>query len=96
MSHDEIEEEVDVLGDNVGILASGQLRALGTPIFLKNRFGVTYHLSPVCEQMKTKKATSLVEKLLPVQRFWLLSVATSLSVSPGWREAWFVHTSDAL
>ena len=32
-------EEADALGDDVAILANGMLRAMGTPLFLKSRFG---------------------------------------------------------
>ncbi|KFM23420.1 ABC transporter A family member 2 [Auxenochlorella protothecoides] len=38
-------EEADILGDTVGIMARGQLRALGTPLRLKQRFGSGYQLS---------------------------------------------------
>lgn len=38
-------EEADVLGDHVGVLISGRLRALGTPLFLKERYGSGYNVS---------------------------------------------------
>jgi len=38
-------EEADVLGDRIGIMARGRLRALGTPLRLKQRFGTGYRLS---------------------------------------------------
>ncbi|KAJ3158388.1 hypothetical protein HDU86_002854 [Geranomyces michiganensis] len=37
-------DEADHLGDRVAILASGQLKAAGTPAFLKESFGVGYTL----------------------------------------------------
>lgn len=40
-------EEADRLGDSVGVLANGRLRAIGTPMFLKRRFGSGYQLSVV-------------------------------------------------
>ena len=40
-------DEADVLGDRVAILAHGRLKCLGTPLFLKNRFGVGYHIDIV-------------------------------------------------
>ncbi|KAG9305342.1 hypothetical protein G9A89_007837 [Geosiphon pyriformis] len=38
-------EEADVLGDRIGVMAHGQLRALGTSIHLKNRFNIGYRVS---------------------------------------------------
>jgi len=56
-------DEADILGDRIGIMASGQLVCLGSSLFLKNRFGVGYNLtmvkknnevnSKVCEYLKT-------------------------------------------
>jgi ATP-binding cassette subfamily A (ABC1) protein 3 len=37
-------DEADILGDRIGIMASGKLTALGTSIFLKSKFGVGYNL----------------------------------------------------
>ena len=37
-------EEADALGDRVGIMSSGLLVALGTPLHLKTKFGVGYQL----------------------------------------------------
>lgn len=38
-------EEADILGDKIGIMARGHLRALGTSVHLKQRFGSGYQLS---------------------------------------------------
>eukprot|EP00666_Eupelagonemidae_sp_cell4sb_P015056 gene15056-11578_t len=38
-------EEADRLADSIGILSAGKLRAWGTPLFLKNRFGAGYQIS---------------------------------------------------
>ena len=37
--------QADVLGDKVAILANGRLRAVGTPLFLKARFGTGYEIN---------------------------------------------------
>ena len=37
-------EEADALGDTIGILAGGRLRALGTSLYLKSRFGKGYEV----------------------------------------------------
>lgn len=44
-------DEADVLGDRIGIMAHGQMKCLGSPLFLKNRFGAGYKLTLV----KSKK-----------------------------------------
>ena len=38
-------EEADLLGDRIGIMAEGELRCCGSPLFLKRRFGQGYTLS---------------------------------------------------
>ena len=38
-------EEADVLADRVAILSAGRVSALGTPQFIKKKFGVGYHLA---------------------------------------------------
>lgn len=37
-------DEADVLGDKIAIMAEGKLKCLGSPFFLKKRFGVGYRL----------------------------------------------------
>jgi ABC-type multidrug transport system ATPase subunit len=37
-------DEADVLGDRVAIMSHGRLRCVGSPLWLKARFGVGYHL----------------------------------------------------
>lgn len=37
-------DEADILGDRIGIMKSGKLTALGSPIFLKSTFGAGYNL----------------------------------------------------
>jgi ATP-binding cassette subfamily A (ABC1) protein 3 len=40
-------DEADILGDRIGIMAKGKMTALGTSIFLKNKFGLGYNLTVV-------------------------------------------------
>ncbi|MFN3496663.1 MAG: ABC transporter A family member, partial [Hydrogenophaga sp.] len=40
-------DEADLLGDRIGIMADGELRCCGSPMFLKARFGVGYNLTLV-------------------------------------------------
>lgn len=56
-------DEADILGDRIAIMADGELRCVGSSLFLKNRFGVGYRLSfvqaqRVCE--RTGKPMSAV------------------------------------
>ena len=54
-------DEADVLGDRIGIMHAGRLTTLGSSLFLKNKFGVGYHLSLTTEGKKSK---SLVDPFL--------------------------------
>lgn len=38
-------DEADVLGDRVGVMHTGSLKCIGSPLFLKNRYGVGYDLA---------------------------------------------------
>ncbi|KAF1328335.1 hypothetical protein FI667_g6955, partial [Globisporangium splendens] len=38
-------DEADILGDRIAIMADGELKCVGSSLFLKNRFGVGYRLS---------------------------------------------------
>ncbi|CAN8004388.1 unnamed protein product, partial [Ixodes hexagonus] len=37
-------DEADVLGDRIAIMANGRVRCMGSPAFLKQRFGTGYHM----------------------------------------------------
>jgi len=39
------QEEADLLGDRIAIMAKGKIRCLGSSLELKNRFGVGYHIA---------------------------------------------------
>jgi ATP-binding cassette, subfamily A (ABC1), member 3 len=59
-------DEADVLGDRIAIMATGKLKAAGSPFFLKKHFGVGYHLvcvkGPTCN---SSKVTNLLQKYIP-------------------------------
>jgi len=38
-------DEADYLGDKIGIMGEGELKCLGSPIYLKNKFGKGYNLT---------------------------------------------------
>lgn len=54
-------DEADILGDRIGIMTRGSLTCLGSPLFLKNRFGVGYNLTMV---KKSKEPNSKVGEYL--------------------------------
>ena len=37
-------DEADILGDRIAIMAEGDVQCIGSPLFLKNRYGVGYNL----------------------------------------------------
>ncbi|XP_049519507.1 cholesterol transporter ABCA5-like isoform X4 [Dermacentor silvarum] len=59
-------DEADILADWKAILCKGKLRCAGTSLFLKNRFGIGYHLTMVVDQ-GTDKAhmNQLVQQFVP-------------------------------
>jgi ATP-binding cassette subfamily A (ABC1) protein 1 len=49
-------DEADLLGDRIGIMAEGELRCVGSSMFLKNRYGAGYNFTLVKEQTETGTA----------------------------------------
>jgi len=81
-------EEADALCDNIGIMASGRLRCLGTPLHLKHKFGSGFQLAvtylgskdAVIEFVQALvKNAKLVEAKLKVLRFLLPREETQVS-----------------
>eukprot|EP00475_Leptophrys_vorax_P019418 TRINITY_DN26527_c0_g1_i1.p1 TRINITY_DN26527_c0_g1~~TRINITY_DN26527_c0_g1_i1.p1 ORF type:complete len:841 (-),score=197.77 TRINITY_DN26527_c0_g1_i1:1482-3722(-) len=58
-------EEADALGDSVAIMSSGKLRAYGTPLFLKNRFGGGYQIQLISSESNLTTVRDAVSRLLP-------------------------------
>ncbi|CAG9311641.1 unnamed protein product [Blepharisma stoltei] len=63
-------EEADILADRIAIMSEGKLHCLGSPLFLKNRFGVGYNLTIVKQISASGKEysqaiTDLVKKYIP-------------------------------
>uniref|UniRef100_A0A182MGR1 ABC transporter domain-containing protein n=1 Tax=Anopheles culicifacies TaxID=139723 RepID=A0A182MGR1_9DIPT len=59
-------DEADVLGDRIAVMCDGELRAVGTPFFLKKRFGAGYRLvcvkRPDCQP---EVLTTLLRRYVP-------------------------------
>jgi ATP-binding cassette, subfamily A (ABC1), member 3 len=49
-------DEADVLGDRIAIMSEGRLQCVGSPLFLKKRYGVGYQLS--IEKRHAKRGSS--------------------------------------
>jgi len=49
-------DEADILGDRIGIMSGGKMSVLGSSLFLKNKFGVGYHVSLEKETAETNHA----------------------------------------
>eukprot|EP01116_Phalansterium_solitarium_P003056 TRINITY_DN1353_c0_g1_i1.p1 TRINITY_DN1353_c0_g1~~TRINITY_DN1353_c0_g1_i1.p1 ORF type:complete len:911 (+),score=324.01 TRINITY_DN1353_c0_g1_i1:92-2824(+) len=59
-------EEADVLCSRIGILSRGQLTCIGTPLYLKNRYGKGYHLSITAADVKREEqAQQYIMRLFP-------------------------------
>jgi len=50
-------DEADILGDRIAIMAEGQLRCLGSSLFLKKTYGVGYQLTIEKQPVKSKPST---------------------------------------
>ena len=55
-------DEADILGDRIGIMTGGKMTALGSSMFLKNRFGMGYVMTLV------KSSPALNKKVVPYLR----------------------------
>lgn len=48
-------DEADLLSDRIAIISKGQLHCCGTPLFLKNCFGVGFYLTLVRRMKDVRK-----------------------------------------
>ena len=59
-------DEADILGDRIAIMAEGNVKCCGSSLFLKNRYGVGYHMvivkEPSCD---VSKVTAMVTSHVP-------------------------------
>ncbi|XP_028395322.1 ATP-binding cassette sub-family A member 3-like [Dendronephthya gigantea] len=59
-------DEADVLGDRIAIMADGKIQCCGSSLFLKNHYGVGYHIVMVKQpDCKVRKVTELVRQFVP-------------------------------
>ncbi|XP_077983375.1 phospholipid-transporting ATPase ABCA3-like [Glandiceps talaboti] len=59
-------DEADLLGDRIAIMANGQIMCSGSSLFLKNRFGIGYHMNLVKGDTVDKAAIdNMVKSYVP-------------------------------
>eukprot|EP01100_Stratorugosa_tubuloviscum_P008759 TRINITY_DN3648_c0_g3_i1.p1 TRINITY_DN3648_c0_g3~~TRINITY_DN3648_c0_g3_i1.p1 ORF type:complete len:851 (-),score=271.54 TRINITY_DN3648_c0_g3_i1:91-2613(-) len=58
-------EEADILCDRIGIMSLGELKCIGTSLFLKNRYGVGYSLSINFYKEKRQQVQKFIQEVLP-------------------------------
>ncbi|CAK8673428.1 unnamed protein product [Clavelina lepadiformis] len=62
-------DEADLLGDRIAIMAKGKLRCVGSSVFLKNKFGVGYHIVLTkTSDCDVNKLTELFQSNVPETR----------------------------
>jgi len=63
-------DEADYLGDRIGIMAEGHLKCLGSPLFLKSKFGIGYNLTMVKNDINvpSEPIQALIQKHVPESR----------------------------
>jgi ATP-binding cassette subfamily A (ABC1) protein 3 len=89
-------EEADILADRIAIMAEGQVRCLGSSLFLKNRYGVGYNLTiskkiNVSSSSHSRKIIDLVTRHIPDAELLAdasaeISFQLPLSSSPRFKE----------
>lgn len=50
-------DEADILGDRIAIISNGQMKCVGSSLFLKNTFGEGYHLYLVKDEASPDSAS---------------------------------------
>jgi ATP-binding cassette subfamily A (ABC1) protein 3 len=78
-------DEADILGDRIGIMSAGKMTCLGSSMFLKNKFGVGYHVSFEKEQNEpNNEVVPYFEKNLGqgVKKFTEVAGELSITVPP--------------
>lgn len=56
-------EEADILGDRIAIMADGQLRCCGSPMYLKKQFGTGYTLT-IAKRHENVEAEEITKRIL--------------------------------
>jgi ABC-type multidrug transport system ATPase subunit len=85
-------EEADVLGDRVVVIVDGQLKCMGTSLYLKNQFGAGYRVSIVTSDPAAAK--NMIQSVLPSLQLLDESANSLVFITQGNRD--FFHLFEAL
>jgi ABC-type multidrug transport system ATPase subunit len=58
-------EEADALGDEIIIMANGDIKAIGNGVHLKNKFGAGYRISMIAKDKKINEIKEKVQEYVP-------------------------------
>ena len=73
-------DEADLLGDRIAIMAQGQVRCAGSPMFLKKLYGVGYVLTIVKQQHQGAAGGDRSESIIALLRGFVPEVAVATNV----------------
>lgn len=59
------QEEADFLGDTISLMSNGRMRAMGSALFLKNRYGAGYQLQLLINPLYHAQIAAIIKQLLP-------------------------------
>ena len=58
-------EEAEYLSDRIMVLNEGEMKAIGTGLYLKNQFGNGYKLKLIVNPKKSEETYHLIKKMIP-------------------------------
>ena len=59
-------EEADILSDRIAVIVDGQIKCIGTPLFLKNNYGDGYRLNLIIfPDVDPMKISQFIKKRIP-------------------------------
>lgn len=61
-------EEADVLGDRIAVIVDGEIKCIGTSLYLKNNYGDGYKITIVVHPDKVDRAMKLMAKIVPTAK----------------------------
>ena len=58
-------EEAEVLADRIAVIADGQMRCIGTSLYLKNNYGGGYKLNLICNPSQIDYTRAKIREIIP-------------------------------
>jgi ABC-type multidrug transport system ATPase subunit len=75
-------EEAEILSDKVAIIVNGELRCVGTPLYLKNTYGDGYRVKIVTQINNITQVKFLIKQLIPSSQLIDQSAGSLVFVIP--------------